>query len=91
MLPAALFGLQALPGYLTSLWQQMKQTATKLTALVPGDLYLPAPAVYCPQPSYDKEVLIKLAFMFMFIVVVTCSYLSIDFMSEGADVSRVRE
>lgn len=56
MTPAALFGLHTISCRLTSLWQQMKQTASRLSTIVPNDLYLPAPALYCPQTELDHQV-----------------------------------
>lgn len=56
MMPAALFGLHTMSTHMTSLWQQMKQAAAKLSSIIPNDFYLPAPSLYCPQVEFDPQV-----------------------------------
>ena len=56
MLPAALFEVHLLSTQLVTLWHKMKSTVAKATTLVTNDLYLPAPAIFCPQPTADEQV-----------------------------------
>ena len=56
MLPTALFGLSCINSQLSSMWQHIKQTACKFTALPPNDLYLPSPELYCPQVPFNEPV-----------------------------------
>ena len=56
MLPTALFGLSCINSQLSSMWQHIKQTACKFTALPPNDLYLPSPELYCPQVPFSEPV-----------------------------------
>ena len=56
MLPAALFGLSCINSQLSSMWQHIKHTACKFTALPPNDLYLPSPELYCPQVTFNEPV-----------------------------------
>ncbi|XP_039608785.1 ciliogenesis and planar polarity effector 1-like [Polypterus senegalus] len=39
--------------------QTAKELSTKLTAIVPHGLYLPAPPLYCPQPALDVKIQLK--------------------------------
>jgi len=56
MVPAALFGLPCLSTQLTHLWQQIKTVVVELASLVPNDLYLPHPELFCPQVPTSVEV-----------------------------------
>lgn len=42
---------------LTNLLELAKDHASSFTALVPLTFYLPAPPLYCPQPSPNTQVL----------------------------------
>lgn len=42
---------------LAKLLESAKEHASSFTALVPTAFYLPAPPLYCPQPSLNTQVL----------------------------------
>jgi hypothetical protein len=56
LVASTLSDLDVLPWLLEGLVIRLKQTAGKFRAIVPESLYLPAPPVYCPQPTPTDEV-----------------------------------
>ena len=58
LLASTLSRLDLLPWLLTGLTDRLTQLMGKVTALVPDQLDLPAPPVYCPQlAQLDEQVL----------------------------------
>ena len=56
LLAGCMSDVDVTPWLLTGLMHQLHRVIHAATLLVPKDLYLPAPPVYCPQPSYDSQV-----------------------------------
>lgn len=48
--------VEVVPWLLTNLVHRLMDTVAQMSPLVPQDLYLPAPPLYCPQPSDTSEV-----------------------------------
>lgn len=48
--------VEVVPWLLTTLVHRLMDTVAQMSPLVPQDLYLPAPPLYCPQPSDTSEV-----------------------------------
>jgi len=49
-------GVDVVSGLLAHLLDAAKAPASRLPALVPPGLYLPAPPLYCPQPTPNTQV-----------------------------------
>ena len=56
LMAATLGGVDIVPWLVSSLVAKMKAAAAKFEVFVPENLYLPAPPVYCPQPTPTDEV-----------------------------------
>lgn len=48
--------VEVVPWLLTTLVHRLMDTVAQMSPLVPQDLYLPAPPLYCPQPSDTSDV-----------------------------------
>lgn len=48
--------LNLVPGIIRQLVVMLKESISKLDWMVPQDLYLPAPPLYCPQPARNDGV-----------------------------------
>ncbi len=48
--------VEVVPWLLTQLVEKLKKEVSQLSPLVPDDFYLPAPPLYCPQPSTADKV-----------------------------------
>ena len=59
LLAATVSNIDLTPWLLEGLVGQMKELAKQVAPLVPDGLYLPAPPVYCPQPTPNKQVGLK--------------------------------
>ncbi|XP_067677557.1 ciliogenesis and planar polarity effector 1-like isoform X1 [Haliotis asinina] len=56
ILTGAMVGrVDVLPGLLRTLVEKLKNVVSELPPLVPKDFYLPAPPLYCPQPSATSQ------------------------------------
>ena len=49
-------GVDVVSGLLSDLMESAKALSSCLPALVPQELYLPAPPLYCPQPASNTQV-----------------------------------
>ena len=56
VMASCLGGVDIVPWIVENLVQKIKKAASKLDVFVPENLYLPAPPVYCPQPTPLDEV-----------------------------------
>ena len=48
--------VEVVPWLLTTLVHRLMDTVAQLSPLVPQDFYLPAPPLYCPQPTETNKV-----------------------------------
>jgi len=58
LLTAVICKVELVTLLLHGLLDRLKSLAAKLTVLVPEDLYLPAPPIYCPQPAQTIQVIL---------------------------------
>ena len=56
--------LNLVPGIMKQLVVMLKESISKLDWMVPQDLYLPAPPLYCPQPARNDGVRLVIAKLF---------------------------
>ena len=49
-------GVDVVSGLLSDLMESAKTLSSCLSSLVPQDVYLPAPPLYCPQPASNTQV-----------------------------------
>ncbi|XP_048256398.1 uncharacterized protein LOC124134597 [Haliotis rufescens] len=62
ILTGAMVGrVDVLPGLLKTLVEKLKTVVSELPPLVPKDFYLPAPPLYCPQPSATSQESVRSA------------------------------
>ena len=48
--------LNLVPGIIKQLVTMLRDSVSKLNWIVPQDVYLPAPPLYCPQPARNDGV-----------------------------------
>ena len=56
LLAATISNVSCVPLLLETLVDRLKHVTSRFSGLVPADVYLPAPPVYCPQPARNSEV-----------------------------------
>jgi len=53
---AVVAGIDVVPGLCWNILQELLVLVSQMDWIVPDELYLPAPPLYCPQPSHGETV-----------------------------------